>query len=210
MPMVDILTQYGSGLGGSLSLDFLTFQFSLAECLVAYRRDFQDLRECWTFYRFQAFVIAFFSFILFPSQLGSISFTILPLVSTLPYSTSFISSLISETIQSFSLCQEVGSGRHCCYVHMLQLWFSSHISAISRARPVGFLRKSRIKITVAIDLTSNTISWLEYLFVLGSINWVWKVKQGVTRWQGWTHCIGLLGIPLMGIWVAQDTIQVWP
>lgn len=67
MPMVDILTQYGSGLGGSLSLDFLTFQFSLAECLVAYRRDFKDLRECWTFYRFQAFVIAFFSFILFPS-----------------------------------------------------------------------------------------------------------------------------------------------
>lgn len=56
-PVVDILTRYGNGLGGSLPLDFLICRFSLVECAAAYRRDFVDLRECWTFYRRQASVV---------------------------------------------------------------------------------------------------------------------------------------------------------
>ena len=74
-------------------------------------------------YRCQAFVVAFFSIVLFPSQSDSISFTVLPLVSTLPHSTSFISSLLSETILSLSPCQEMGSGRLGYCVHLLRLWF---------------------------------------------------------------------------------------
>jgi len=51
---------------------------------------------------------------------------------------------------------------------------------------VGFLRKNRVKITVALDLpfTRDTIAWLRYLFGLGPTGWIWRVKWGVTRWQG--------------------------
>ena len=90
-------------------------------------------------------MVAFFGSVLFPFQLGSISFVVLPLVSTLPHSTSFIPSILSETIWSFSLCREIGSGRLGCCVRLLQLWFCSHLSVISRAQPVGFLRKNRVK-----------------------------------------------------------------
>ena len=48
-----------------------------------------DLEGHWTFYRCQAFMVAFFSLVLFPSQAGSISFIVLALVSTLPHRTSF-------------------------------------------------------------------------------------------------------------------------
>ena len=37
-------------------------------------------------------------------------------------------------------------------MHLLQLWFCSHLSVISRAQSVGFLRKNRVKIIVALDL----------------------------------------------------------
>ena len=56
-------------------------------------------------------MVAFFGSMLFPSQPGSISFQVLPLVSTLPHSTSFVPSLLSETIRSLSLCREMGSGK---------------------------------------------------------------------------------------------------
>ena len=49
-------------------------------------------------------MVAFFGLVLFPSQSGSISFEVLLLVSTLPHSTSFISSLLSKTIRSLSVC----------------------------------------------------------------------------------------------------------
>ena len=108
-------------------------------------------------------------------------------MSTLPHNTSFIPSLLFKTIRSFSLCREAGSGRLHYSVHMLQLWFCSHISLFYRVEPIGFLRKNRVKITVAIDLPlmCDTIAWLGYLFDLGPIDWVWRVKWGVTRWQGW-------------------------
>ena len=77
-----------------------------------------DLEEHWTFYKCQAFMVAFFSSMLFPSQSGSISFTVLPLVSTLPHSISFILFLRSETIWSLSLCHEMGSGKLGCCVHL--------------------------------------------------------------------------------------------
>ena len=122
-------------------------------------------------------MIASFSLMLFPSQLGSTRFTVFPLVSTFPHSTSFIPSLISKTIQSISLCREVRSGRLYC-VNMLQLWFYSHMSLFSRVEPVGFLRKNRVKITIAIDLPlmCDTTAWLGYLFGLGPTNWVWRAK----------------------------------
>ena len=90
-------------------------------------------------------------------------------MSTLHLSTSFIPSFLSETIWSLSLCHETGSSRLGCYVHLLQLWFCSHLSVIFRAEPAGFLRKNRVKIIVAIDLpfTRDTSGWLRYLFGLG-------------------------------------------
>ena len=114
-------------------------------------------------------MVAFFGSVLFPSQPSSIIFAVLPLVSTLPHSTSFIPSLLLETIQSLSLCREMGCGRLGCCVHLLQLWFYSHLSVISRAQPVGFLRRNRVKIIVALDLpfTRDTTAWLRYLFGLG-------------------------------------------
>ena len=114
-------------------------------------------------------MVVFFGLVLFPSQSGSISFAVLPLVSTLPLSTSFIPSLLSKTIRSLSLYSKTGSGRLGCCEHLLQLWFYSHLSVIFRAQPTGFLRKNIVKITVALDLpfTGDTTGWL---FGLGPIN----------------------------------------
>ena len=165
-------------MGGSIPWDFIIFQFSLAECPIAYRGDFVDIKEHWTFYRHQAFMVAFFGSVLFPSQSGSISFAVLPLVSTLPHNTSFIPFLLSKANQSLSLCHEMGSVWLSYCVHLLQLWFCSHLCVISRAQLARFLRRNRLTITVALDLpfTRGTTAWLRYLFGLGPINWVWKVK----------------------------------
>ena len=134
-------------MGGSISWDFLFFRFGKAECLATYRGDFMDLEEHWIFYRCQAFIMAFFGSMLVLSQSGSINFSVLPLVSTLPHSTSFIPYLFSETIRSLSLCCETSSSRLGCCVHLLQLWFCSHLSVVSIAQPTRFLRKNRVKIT---------------------------------------------------------------
>ena len=117
--IVDVLTQYRSGLGGNISWDFLICWFGLAECPAAYRGDFVDLEERWTFYRHQAFMVAIFGSVLFHFQSGSISFAVLPLVSTLPHGTSFIPSFLFETIRSLSVCREMGSVRLGCYVQLL-------------------------------------------------------------------------------------------
>ena len=114
----------------------------------------------------------FFNTVLFPSQSGSISFVVLPLVSTLPHSTSFIPALLSKTVRSISLCCETGNGRLGCCVHLLQLWFCSHLSVIARVKPMGFLRRNKVKLTVALDLpfTGDTNGWLRYLFGLSPAN----------------------------------------
>lgn len=128
-----------------------------------------DLEVFWTFYRCQAFMVAFFGLVPFLSQSGSISLTDLPRVSTLPHSTSFIPFLLSEIIQSLSLFRDMGIGRLGCCVHLLQHWFYSDLSVIYRAQLIGFLRKNRVKLIVALDypFTRDTISWLRYLFGLG-------------------------------------------
>ena len=64
-------------------------------------------------------MVAFFDSVLFPFQSGSIGFAILPVVSTLPHSTSFIPSLLSMTIQSLSLCYKMGCGKPGCCVCLL-------------------------------------------------------------------------------------------
>ena len=159
------------------------------------------------FYRCQTFMVAFFDTVLFPSQSCSISFSVLPLVSTLPYSTSFIPSLLSKTIRSLSLCREMGSGRLGCCVHLLQLWFCSHLNVIFRAQPVGFFRKNRVKLTVALDLPfiGDTTSWLLYLFGLGPINWI---ESQVGSYVG-----PIVLVCLASLWwasgVKQGTFQVW-
>ena len=85
-----------------------------------------DLEEQRASYQHHAFLMAFFSVVLFPSPSGAISFAVLPL-SALPHCTSFIPALLSKTIRSFSLCWETGWGRLGCCIHMLQLWFYSHL-----------------------------------------------------------------------------------
>ena len=99
-------------------------------------------------------------------------------MSTLPLNTSFIPSFLSETIWSLSLYRETGSDRLGYYVHLLQLWFCSHLSVISRAQPIAFLRKNRVKITVALDLPfiGDIVGWLRYLFGLRPTDWTWRVK----------------------------------
>ena len=118
-PVVEALTWYGSGIEGSMSLDFLYDQFHSLECLVSYRDDIVDLEERWTSYLRQAFLVVFFCVVSFPSSSGAVSFAVLPLVSALPHGTSFIPALLSETIRSLSLCRETGRGRLGCCVHLL-------------------------------------------------------------------------------------------
>lgn len=68
-PVMDVLTQYGSGLGGSHPFDFLLCHFGEAKCPVAYQGDFVDFEEHWTIFRCQAFMVAFFSSVLFESSI---------------------------------------------------------------------------------------------------------------------------------------------
>ena len=122
-------------------------------------------------------------------------------MSALPHGTSSITALHSKTIRSLSLCWEAGRGRLGCCVHMLQLWFYSHLSVIARDQPMGFVDRNRIRATMSLDLpfSRDTDGWLRYLCSLSPIDWTRRVKWGVIRWQGQTHCVGLLGIPLVGI-----------
>ena len=128
--------------------------------------------------------MAFFGTVLFLSPSGAVSFAVLPLVSALPHGTSFIPALLSETIRSLSLCQEAGRGRLCYYVHMLQLWFCSHLSVITRDQPMDFVRRNRIQAPVVLDFPSfrDIDGWLRYLCSLSPIDWTWRVKWGIIRW----------------------------
>ena len=117
--VVEALTWYGSRIGGSMSFNFLYDRFHSLDCSVGYRDDFVDLEEQWTSYRRQAFLMAFFGVVLFPSSSGAVSFAVLLLMSALPHGISFIPALLFETIRSLSLCREAGRGRLGCCVHML-------------------------------------------------------------------------------------------
>ena len=64
---MDVLTQYGSSLGGSIPFNFLLRQFGEPKCPTTYQGNFVDLEEHWTFYRCQAFMVALFGLMLFPS-----------------------------------------------------------------------------------------------------------------------------------------------
>ena len=65
-----------------------------------------------------------------------------------------------------SLCSEKGRGRLRCCVHILQLWFCSHLNVISKVQPIEFMRRNRVKIIVALNLsfTRDITIWLGYLF----------------------------------------------
>ena len=139
-----------------MSFDFL-YDRDERECLVGYRDDFVNLEEWWTSYRCQAFLVAFFGTMLFPSSLRAVSFAILPLVSALPHGISFIPALLFKTIRSLSLCQEISRGRLGCYVHLLQLWFCSHLSVIARDQPEGFAIRSRVRAIAVLDLPFQEI-----------------------------------------------------
>ena len=94
-------------------------------------------------------------------------------MSALPHGTSFIPALRSETIRSLFLCQETGRGRLGCYVHLLQLWFCSHLSVIPRDQLVGFMSRNRVWATVVLDLpfSGDTKGWLRYLCSLTPTDW---------------------------------------
>ena len=44
-PVVEVLTWYGSRIGGSMSFEFLHDRFHLPECLVSYQDDFVDWEQ---------------------------------------------------------------------------------------------------------------------------------------------------------------------
>ena len=50
-PVVEALPWYGSGIGGSMSFNFLYDWFHPLECPVGYYDDFVDLEEWWTSYQ---------------------------------------------------------------------------------------------------------------------------------------------------------------
>ena len=79
-----------------------------------------------------AFLVAFFSAVLFPSLSRAISFAILPLMSTLPHGTSFIPTLLFKMMRFLSLCQGNNRGRLGYCVHLLQLRFYSYLSVFAR------------------------------------------------------------------------------
>ena len=170
--------------GRSMSFEFLHDRFYLSECLVGYRDDFMDLKEQWASYRRQAFLVAFFGVVLFPSPSRAINFAVLPSVIVLSHGTSFIPALLSETISSLSLCWETGRGRLGCCVHMLQLWFHCHLSVIARDQLMGFVSRNRVQTTISLNLpfSRDTDGWLRYLYSVSPTDWTWRVKWGIIRW----------------------------
>ena len=96
--------------------------------------------------------MAFFGAVLFPSLSRAISFVILLLVSVLPHGTSLIPAQLYEMIRSLSLCQGTSRGRLGCCVHLLQLWFCSHLSVIAGDQPEGFAIRNRVQAIVVLDL----------------------------------------------------------
>lgn len=68
-PVVEALTWHNSEIGGSMSFSFLYDHFRPLEFLIGYRDDFVDLKERWASYQRQAFLMAFFSVVLFPLAL---------------------------------------------------------------------------------------------------------------------------------------------
>ena len=148
-----------------MSFDFLHDWFHSLECLVGYRDDFVELEEWWTSYWHRAFLVAFSGAMLFPPSSRAVSLIILPLVSALTYGIFFISTLLSKTIRFLSLCWETGKGRLNCCVHLLQLWFYSHLSVIARDQPVGFVSRNRVQATLVLDLpfSGDAEGWLRYL-----------------------------------------------
>ena len=75
---------------------------------------------------------------------------------------------------------------------------------------MGFLRKNRVKITLALNLPfiGDTIAWFRYLFSLSPTDWVWKVKSVGGR-------VGpIVLVYLASLWwafgVVRGTIRVWP
>ena len=76
-----------------------------------------------------------------------------------------ILSLPLYTVRSLSLCREASRGRLGCCIHVLQLWFCSHLSIITRDQPMGFVDRNRIRATVSLDLpfSRDTNGWLRYL-----------------------------------------------
>ena len=131
-----------------------------------------------------SFLVAFFGALLFSSPSGVVNFAVLPLVKALPHGASFIPTLLFETIRSLSLCRETGRGRLGCCVHMLQLWFCSHLSAIPRDQLVGFVSRNRFRATIVLDFpfSGDNDDWLRYLFSLSTADWTSRVKWGITRW----------------------------
>ena len=79
-----------------------------------------------------------------PSSSRTVNFIVLPLVSAQPHGTSFIPTLLSETIRSSSLCRKTDRGRLGYYAYLLQLWFCSHLSVIARDQLEGFASKSKV------------------------------------------------------------------
>ena len=112
-----------------------------------------------------SFLVAFFGALLFSSPSGVVNFAVLPLVKALPHGASFIPTLLFETIRSLSLCRETGRGRLGCCVHLLQLWFCSHLSVIAKDQPEGFAIKSRVRATVVLNLpfSGDIEGWPGYL-----------------------------------------------
>ena len=49
-PIVEVLTWHVSGVGGSISFEFLHDRFHLSECHIGYCNDFMDLKEQWVSY----------------------------------------------------------------------------------------------------------------------------------------------------------------
>ena len=143
-PIIEALTWYGSGIGVSVSFDFMYDRFHPLECPIGYQDDFVDLEGRWTSYRRQAFLVAFFGAVLLPSSSRTVNFIVLPLVSAQPHGTSFIPALLSETIRSSSLCRKTDRGRLGYSAHLLQLWFCNHLSVIARDQLEGFASKSRV------------------------------------------------------------------
>ena len=127
---MEALTWYGIGIGGSMSFNFLYDRFHSLECPVGYRHP-TNFRPSWL----PSLVWCY------SSSLGDVNFAVLSLVSALPHGIYFIPALLSKTIRSLSLCRETGRGRLGCCVHLLQLWFCSHLSVIARDQPVGFVSR---------------------------------------------------------------------
>ena len=114
---------------------------------------------------------------------------------------SIVPALVSETVRSLSYCRIHGTSVPMFCALLFQLWFCSHLCYFYELQTFFYFERSMIMHSKGIDLLfeGSSEEWTLYLIGLPWSKWAWRVTWAPVEWHAWTHCHGLLGLPLLEV-----------